>query len=100
MAKTTKPAAEKKAPKKTATKAGASLDKIAENILDKLRGINIEHQLQADLEWCLGSYRFDGNPVGLVEAINRALVVLKAENAKKTKGITAALIAGIEKAIK
>lgn len=100
MAKaTSKPASEKKAPKKTATKAKLSLDAAAEAILDKLRSLNTEHQLQADLEWCLGSYRFDANPVGLVDAINRALVVLKAEQAKKTKGITATFIAGIEKVL-
>jgi hypothetical protein len=101
MAKvTSKPATEKKTTKKAAPKSKVvSIEQVAESILDKFRTLNIEHQLQADLEWCLGSYRFDGNPVGLVEAINRAVAALKAEQAKKTKGVTAAFITGVEKAL-
>lgn len=95
-----KPATEKKAPKKVASKSKAlSIEQVAENILDKFRTLNIEQQLQADLEWCLGSYRFDGNPVGLVDAINRSLFILKAEQIKKTKGVTATFISSIEKAL-
>ncbi|MBN8654025.1 MAG: hypothetical protein J0L67_21530 [Cytophagales bacterium] len=95
-----KPATEKKAPKKAAPKSKAlSIEQVAESILDKFRTLNIEQQLQADLEWCLGSYRFDGNPVGLVDAINRSLFILKAEQIKKTKGVTATFISSIEKAL-
>ncbi|MCW5912298.1 MAG: hypothetical protein KIT62_14605 [Cyclobacteriaceae bacterium] len=75
------------------------MDAATEAIVEKLRSLDIEHQLQADLEWCLGSYRYDGNPVGLVDAISRALTVLKAEQAKKTKGVTATFISGIEKVL-
>lgn len=101
MAKaTSKPATEKKAPKKAAPKAKAlSIEQATESILDKFRTLNIEQQLQSELEWCLGSYRFDGNPVGLVNSINNALVVLKAEQTKKTKGVTASFIGSIEKAL-
>ncbi|GIL21772.1 MAG: hypothetical protein BroJett042_02850 [Bacteroidota bacterium] len=101
MAKaTSKPVTEKKVAKKAAPKAKSlTIDAASEAILDKLRSLNIEHSLQSDLEWCLGSYRYDGNPVGLIDAINRALTVLKAEQAKKTKGVTAAFITGIAKAI-
>jgi hypothetical protein len=101
MAKATlKPATEKKAPKKAASKAKASsIEQVTESVLDKLRTLNIEHQLQADLEWCLGSYRFDSNPVGLVDALNRTLVIFKAEQIKKTKGVTATFISSIEKVL-
>ncbi len=91
---------EKKAPKKAASKSKAlSIEQAAESILDKFRALNIEHQLQADLEWCLGSYRFDGNPVGLVDAVGRSLFVLKAEQVKKSKGVTATFISSIEKVL-
>ncbi|MBL7859562.1 MAG: hypothetical protein JNJ65_00275 [Cyclobacteriaceae bacterium] len=103
MAKTTtKPAAEKKAPaKKAAAKPKTlSIEKVSEDILAKLKSLNIEQQLQADIEWCLGSYRYDQNPVGLYDIASRALTVFKQEQEKKTKGVTAAFISGIEKALK
>ncbi len=103
MAKTpTKTVTDKKTPvKKSAAKPKTvSLEKISEEILTKLKALNIEHQLQADLEWCLGSYRYDNNASGLLETAGKALVVFKQEQAKKTKGVTATLIASIESILK
>ncbi|HRG79480.1 MAG TPA: hypothetical protein PL167_07705 [Cyclobacteriaceae bacterium] len=99
---TTKTVAVKKAPaKKTVIKPKtSSIEKVSEEILAKLKALDIEHQLQADIEWCLGSYRFDQNPAGLIESANKALSVFKQELAKKTKGVTATLISGIEKSLK
>jgi hypothetical protein len=92
--------------KKTAaakTKAKASsvdiLEKVSEEALKKFQSLGIEQQLQADLEWCLGSYRHDRNPIGLIDMINQSLVVLKAEQARKTKGVTSKLITDLEKAV-
>ncbi len=102
MAKSvTKIVSDKKTPpKKAAAKpTTSSIDKVAEDILSKLKTLDIEHQLQADIEWCLGSYRYDHNPAGLFETASKALAVFKQEQAKKTKGVTAALISGIEKAL-
>ncbi len=90
----TKPA---KAPVKKTVKASApAIVKTAEGILSKLKALNIEHQLQADIAWCLGSYSHDHNPVGLYDVASRALKVFKAELAKKTKGVTAKLVTDIE----
>ncbi len=85
--------------KPKATKATVNIEKLTEDILTKLKSLNIEYQLQADLEWCLGSYRFDQNASGLMEVIGKALVVLKQEQAKKTKGVTTTLLNSIEKAL-
>jgi hypothetical protein len=52
------------------------------------------------MEWCLGSYRSDRNPVGLYETAKRALAVFHAEKQKKTKGVTARLINDLERAVK
>ena len=99
-------AAKKAAPKKVAAKkASASsavtpLEKTSEEILKKLKSLDLDHQLQADLEWCLGSFRHDKNPIGLVESAERALIVFKAELSKKTKGVTAKTISDIEKVLK
>jgi hypothetical protein len=103
MAKTTtKTVADKKAPaKKAAAKPKtSSIEKVSEEILGKLKALDIEHQLQADIEWCLGSYRYDQNPAGLLDTAGKALSVFKQEQAKKTKGVTATLIGTIEKALK
>lgn len=104
MAKTTTKSAPKPATKVASKKSSASseitLEKASEEALKKLQALGIEQQLQSELEWCLGSYRFDKNPTGLSEAASRALTVLNAEKAKKTKGITTKLVGDLEKALK
>lgn len=94
---------EKAAPKKVAAKkssnAAPAIDKIAKDALGKLKTLKADAQLQADLEWCIGSYQHDKNPVGLIENLDKALGVFKTELARKTKGITAKFIADIEKAL-
>ena len=99
-------AAKKAAPKKvTAKKPSASsstpsLEKTSEEILKKLRSLDLDLQLQADLEWCLGSFKNDKNPIGLVESAERAVIVFKDALAKKTKGVTTKMITDIEKVLK
>ncbi|MBS1558797.1 MAG: hypothetical protein JST69_08700 [Bacteroidetes bacterium] len=73
---------------------------VSETILNKLKDLNLEPSLQSDIVWCLGSYHHDRNPVGLYEKAGHALHLLKAEHAKKTKGITVKLITDIEKVLK
>jgi len=99
-----------KTPGKTAAKTGASpkpktasapsIEKVSEDTLKTLQTLGIDQQLQADLEWCLGSYRSDQNPSGLYEMMERAKVVLNAEKAKKTKGVTAKTVGDLEKVLK
>jgi len=80
-------------------KTNLSIVKVSENILDKLKSLNLEPGLQSDIVWCLGSYGHDKNPVGLLEKSKQALAIFKAEQAKKTKGITAKFISDIESAL-
>ena len=95
MAKTTpKPNTAAKKTDKT-----PSIVKVTESLLDKLKTANLDLQLQADITWCLGSYGYDQNPVGLYDIAAKALELCKAENSKKTKGFTAKLITDIEKAL-
>jgi hypothetical protein len=89
----------KKSPAKPKAKTTVNIEKVSEDILSKLKSLNIENQLQADLEWCLGSYRFDQNASGLLEMIRKAQAVLTQEHARKTKGVTATLLSSIEKAL-
>ncbi len=89
--------------KEALLKSIPSTDQIAnicQATLEKLSQLDIEHQLQSEINWCLGSYRNDNNPVGLYHMAERSLPVFKAELAKKTKGVTAKLVADIEKVLK
>src|SRR5688500_10038168 len=96
-----------KAPKKSASPAkpkasasnGNNIGKVSEETLDRLRSLGIDQQLQNDLEWCLGSYRADNNPVGLYAMAERALTIFREEKSKKTKGITAKMITDLEKVL-
>ena len=98
-AKTTAKTPVKKTAKKTTTTVAesSSIVTTSETILNKLKDLGIDNQLQADLEWCLGSYKADQNPVGLYEMAKRALVVFK--DNKSTKGVTAKLISDLEKVV-
>ena len=103
MAKTASKSAAKE-PRKAATKASRtttapSIEKVSEEALKKLQTLGIEQNLQNDIEWCLGSYRADGNPVGLYTMLERAVHVFKAEQEKKTKGVTAKLVGDLQKAL-
>jgi len=100
MAKVTAKKAEAPVAKKAkATKTTLSIIKVSESILDKLKTLNLEPGLQSDIVWCLGSYGHDKNPVGLIEKSKQALAIFKAEQAKKTKGITTKFISDIESAL-
>lgn len=88
--------AKKSVAKPKAKTSSANIEKVTEDILAKLKSLGIEPAIQADLEWCIGSYRYDRNATGLVDAIGKALVVLKEAHAKKTKGVTATLLSNME----
>ena len=106
MAKTPTKTPAKKAAKKTSTTPKApktsaiSIEKVTSDTLKKLAELGLDAQLQADIEWCLGSYKADQNPTGLFEMAEKALAVFTAEKEKKTKGITAKVITDLEKVIK
>lgn len=96
--KTPAKAPAKKVAKKTTSESEANpIVKTSEAALKKLQDLGIDSQLQADLEWCIGSYKADKNPSGLYEMAKRALTVFK--DNKNTKGVTAKLINDLEKVV-
>lgn len=95
-----KPVKKAAAPKKSAVAKGMSIEDACELALAKLREMDIEHPLQADLQWCLGSYRGDGNPIGLYQMGERALAVFQREKAAGNKSIAAKIISDLSKALK
>ncbi|MDZ4714357.1 MAG: hypothetical protein SH819_02720 [Cytophagales bacterium] len=105
MAKTSSKAApkaeKKKAPsRKTAIHPGQQIEKACVKALAKLQELELDYQLQSEINWCLGSFRNDGNPIGLYMMAQRALTIFKAELALKTKGVTATFVKELEKALK
>jgi hypothetical protein len=91
-------ASKPKSPKKEVVKE-PSIVKACETALSKLRELNIDEGLQSEMQWCLGSYQHDQNPSGLYQMAKRALAAFTVELANKTKGVTAKMIADLEKAI-
>ena len=104
MAKAALKAPVKAETKKAAPKIAASSTELiiraCEMSLVKLNELDIDHQLQSEINWCLNSFQNDGNPIGLYQMAERSLIIFKAELAKKTKGITVKLVGEIEKALK
>jgi hypothetical protein len=99
----------KVAPKAPAKKKKAATPKLSPNqliedacvaSLAKLQELELDYQLQSEINWCLGSYRNDGNPVGLYLMAERALAIFKTEISAKRKGIPAKLVKDIEIALK
>ena len=97
----TQPVKKTAAPRsKTKVATVISIEKASEQALAQLQSLNIEQKLQADIAWCLGSYRYDQNPVGLVQTGNQALDVLTAAKAKNAKSVPAKVISDLKKALK
>lgn len=105
MAKTTDKPAVKRGSRVSASKKNGSdgkvnlIEKVNREALEKLKTINGNEQLQADIEWCLGSYSYDKNPVGLYEMAKRALKVFQEEKSKNARAVPSKLISDLEKAI-
>ncbi len=106
-AETPKKAAPKKAASTTpkATKAGAdpgaALAKKCEEVVakfDKL-GDSKYNEVKEKLEWCLGSYKHDKNPAGLVEYGHKAVDMLKQARTEKPKLVSQKLVEDLEKAL-
>lgn len=80
--------------------ADQKIVKALEAAKDKLVQLGLEEQLVSEIEWCLGSYSFDGNPSGLFE---KGAVALKAlEKAKKAndKKVSKKIVDDLAKALK
>jgi hypothetical protein len=98
--------AESKPIKKTTTRTKAlsastiPIEKACEDALAKLKALKAAPDLQADIQWCLGSYRFDKNPTGLYEMGEKALTVLTKAATKNAKAVSKKLLTDLEKALK
>ena len=62
--------------------------------------MGIEDQIQAELEFVIGSYNFDKNPVGLYEIGGKAYKALEAYKADYPRKVSKKLLSDIEGALK
>lgn len=89
-----------KAPAKAkASTVNSDIETLSVSVLEKLKSLKLSPQLQADLEWCIGSYRYDNQPAGLLHHVSRAREVFKEELSKKTKGVTAKYVGDLDKSL-
>lgn len=75
------------------------IEKACTNAKEKLTKLKAEDELQAKLEWVLGSYANDGNPVGLYEVGDLALKALQKIKKSKPRQVSAKLIEDLEKGL-
>ena len=96
-------------PKKTAsagekksksTKSAVSIEKTAAEVLKKLQSLSTAAELQAEIEWCIGSYKYDQNPAGLYDAMAKALPIFMELKLTNAKAVTAKFVTDLEKALK
>jgi hypothetical protein len=66
---------------------------------EKLNSASYE-DICSKLEFCIGSYDFDKNPVGLYEFGQKALDMLKKVKEKTPKKVTQKTLTDLEKALK
>ena len=67
-------------------------------VFEKLKMENYK-DLSAKLEWCIGSYKFDKNPSGLIETGAMALYALKEFKTKNPRKVSKKVIENLEKVI-
>jgi len=76
------------------------IEKACEEAKEKLEKLDIEEKVVSELEFVLGSYRHDGNPVGLYEIGEKALKALSKYKDKNPRAVSKKLIESLDKAIK
>jgi len=77
------------------------VEKACETALAKFQSLGNEKyaDIQSKLEYVLGSYAYDGNPVGLYEYAEKSLKMLKALKKEKPRSVSDKLITDLEKSI-
>ena len=86
---------------KTNLKNNEKLKKSCGDAVSTLEKLNLE-QFQdtlGRLKWCIGSYEFDKNPVGLNELGQVALEDLKEFKKENPRKVTKKVIEGLEKSL-
>jgi len=83
-------------------KQNQKIEKACAAALDKFQKIGLDKyaDIQSKLEYVLGSYGYDSNPVGLYEIGAKALKEIKKYKKVKPRLVSKKLIEDLEKALK
>ncbi|MEL6561021.1 MAG: hypothetical protein AAFQ94_22710 [Bacteroidota bacterium] len=76
------------------------IEKACINAKEKLESLGIEDKIQAELEYVIGSYGFDKNPVGLYEIGGKAYKALESFKTENPRKVSKKLLTDIEGALK
>lgn len=76
------------------------IEKACVEARDTLAKLGIQDSIQAELDWVLGSYRNDHNPVGLYEVGEKAYKALEGYKQEKPKAVTKKVLDDLQKALK
>ena len=77
------------------------LEKACKDALAQFEKLGDEqfYEIRSKLEFVLGSYGFDGNPVGLYEFAEKSSILLKKYKTKNPKKVPQKLLEAIDKAV-
>ena len=78
-----------------------AIEKACEEAFEKFQQLGKDDytDIQSKLEYVLGSFRYDGNPVGLYQVGEQALAILKEHKKEKSRQVPKKLIESLEKAL-
>ena len=74
-------------------------EKTIVSTLEKLEKLNLDNKLHAELSWCWNSYKYDNNPVGVIEKSKEALELLKAKREENSRSVAKKLVDDLEKIV-
>ena len=76
------------------------IEKACIDAKEKLESLGIEEKIQAELEYVLGSYSYDKNPVGLYEIGGKAYKALESYKEDHPRKVSKKLLGDMEAALK
>jgi hypothetical protein len=74
-------------------------EKTIVSTLEKLEKLKLDEKLHAELSWCWNSYKYDNNPVGVIEKSKKALELFKAKREENSKAVAKKLLDDLEKIV-
>ncbi|UZD22423.1 hypothetical protein PBT90_03140 [Algoriphagus halophytocola] len=75
------------------------LEKALPEVFQKLEKLNYDLTLADELKWCVGSYKYDANPEGVIEKGGQVVQVLKSAKEKNSRSVSQKLIESLERAL-
>lgn len=74
-------------------------EKTIVSTLEKLDKLKLDERLHAELSWCWNSYKYDNNPVGVIEKSKEALALFKAKREENSRAVAKKLVDDLEKIV-